>query len=169
VTLGGIVAGGALGLGAARVARAMADEIQRTLGRPSRVLALGEALGRALHQAGLPVIVVVSAPRRRKTGPPQLVATTSALPFADGAVDALCAAGLPAEGLPALRECARVVRPDGLVAIATAATALVRKVAPPEVMAAHMLHLHLVDIEQSEVGVTLLTSARVYALTHTTA
>jgi SAM-dependent methyltransferase len=157
--------GGALGLGVGRVAEAMAAEVARRIGRPSRVVAVGEPLARALAQRGLPVVAVVDAPRRRKKGPPQVVARPEALPFADGIFDAMCAAGLPgaAGGPPRLGELARVVRDGGVLAVASAASALVRKVAPPEVVAAALIHARAVDIEQRLVGSTLLTSGLVRA------
>ncbi|MSP59836.1 MAG: methyltransferase domain-containing protein [Myxococcales bacterium] len=163
MTLGGI--GGALGLGVSRIARAMADDVRLEVAGPARVIAVGDRLARALAKAGVPVIALVAKKgRRRKKGPPQVVASLSSLPFSDGSVDALCASGLPVEGSAALREFARVVRDGGLITVATAANALVRKVAPPEVMAARMLHALLVDIEQQQVGSTLLTSAHVRAV-----
>lgn len=158
--LGAASIGGALGLGVGRVAEAMVTEIARRIGRAARVVAVGEPLARALAQRGLVVVAVVDAPRRRKKAPPQVVAHPEALPFRDGTFDALCAAGLPggAEGPPRLGELARVVRDGGVVAIASAASALVRKVAPAEVVAAALIHARAVDIEQQLIGSTLLTS-----------
>jgi SAM-dependent methyltransferase len=161
----GTLLGGALGLGVGRVAEAMAGELERRIGRPARVLAVGEPLARALAQLGLPVVGVVEAPRRRKRAPPRVVARTDALPFADCVFDALCAAGMPArsDGAPALAPLLRVVRDGGVVALATAASALVRKVAPPEVVAATLVHARTVDVEQRLVGSTLLSTARARA------
>jgi hypothetical protein len=141
----------------------MAGELERRIGRPARVLAVGEPLARALAQLGLPVVGVVDAPRRRKRAPPRVVARADALPFADRAFDALCAAGLPGggdEAAPRLAALSRVVRDGGVLALATAASALVRKIAPPEVVAAALVHARAVDVEQRLVGSTLLSTAR---------
>ncbi len=159
MSLGGI--GGALGLGTGRVARAMAAELARAVGASPRVVAVGEPLGKALAQLGARVIAVAPSPRRKKRAPPTVAASVARLPLAAGAVDAVCAAGMPVEGVAALAEFARVVRPGGVVSVATAASALVRRVAPPEVMAACLMHALLVDVEQKQVGATLLTSGRV--------
>ena len=155
--------GGALGLGIGGVAKAMARQISLHGASPSTVVVLGDPLARALAAAGLPVIAVSLSPRRRRKGLAQLAASPSALPFTDGragSIDAVCSTSLPLDALAAVREWARVVRPGGLITIATVGSALVGKVAPPEVMAAHMLHALLVDVEQCEVGATLITSAR---------
>jgi ubiquinone/menaquinone biosynthesis C-methylase UbiE len=109
----------------------------------------------------MPVIAASPSPRRRKKAPPQIAARADALPFADGSLDAVLAAGIPAEGLEALHELARVVRDGGVVALATATSALVRKVAAPETLAAAFVHAALVDIEQKPAGSLLLTWGRV--------
>jgi len=142
------------------VARAIGERLRALDGKP-RVLAVGEPLAKALAQSGFNVIAVSPSPKKRKRAPPTLAASSARLPLADGAVDAVCAAGMPLEGVAALAEFARVVRDGGVVAVATAASALVRKVAPPEVVAACLIHARLIDIEQKQVGATLLSTARV--------
>jgi hypothetical protein len=153
--------GGALGLRAGKVAKVMADELRRAIGREGRVLAIGDSLGKALAADGLRVISVAPSARRRKKGPAIVVAKSDRLPFADRSLDAVCAAGMPEDGPTALRELARVVRDGGFIALATVASALVRRVAPPEVVAASMLHAMVRDVEQKLVGSTLVTCARV--------
>lgn len=191
--------GRTLGLGVGSVAKVMARELARGGGASGIVVVLGDPLARALAAAGFRVVSVSERPRRRRSGPPQIAASSIALPFRDGvaprrperrhdearqinitlhdgeaageeeagrhreakSIDALCAAGVPLDPGGALREWARVVRPGGLVAVATAASTLVRKVEPPEALAAHILHALLVDIEQSEVGSMLITTARI--------
>jgi len=152
---------GSLGLGAGRVAVELAALVRQG-GEPRAVVALGgDELARALARLGLGVVSIGPAPRRRKPGTRHLVASESALPLGDDSVDAALSAGLPREPGPALAELSRVVRPGGAIAIATAASALVRRVAPPETLAATLVHAGLVDVEQRAVGSTLITSARV--------
>jgi hypothetical protein len=154
--------GGALGLGVSRAAEALAGALRPGGAATGPVLVLGDDLARALRGLGVPALAVLPAPRRRRRkAAPRLVASPTALPFADGALDGALAAGMPEEGTAALRELARVVRDGGLVALATASSALVRKVAPPETLAASFMHASLIDIEQRTVGATLLTLGRV--------
>jgi SAM-dependent methyltransferase len=154
--------GGSLGLGTGRVAKQLAHLVTGAVEAPRAVLVLGDdALARALAAADLSVIVVRPSARRRRKAPLLVAASPTALPFSDGAVDAALCAGLPAGGLPALRELTRVVRTDGLVALATATSALVRRVAPADALAATLVHAGIVDVEQLSVGATLITWGRV--------
>ena len=173
---GATTIGGALGIGAGPVATALAaalgatgDKRPATLAAGgenlpaaiSLVIVMGDDLGRALAKTGLPVIAVSPRPRRRKKGPPQIAARPEQLPFPDGCADAVFAAGLVPGGAAGLRALARLCRDGGTIGIATTGSALVRKVSPPEVLAADFMHAALVDVEQKQVGSMLLSIARV--------
>jgi SAM-dependent methyltransferase len=135
----------ALGLGAARGARALARSIG---GDPQRVVALGEAIARALAEAG-------HEPLRTRL-------ERGRLPLEDASVDALCASGLPDPSIApeVLRECARVVKDGGRVLLATAA-GLVGRGPERQVLTALFMHAGLVDIQQQLVRGTAITSGRV--------
>ena len=152
--------GGVLGLGGARVARAIQGDLARRLPSTARVLVGGWDLGKALAQEGVAVIVVEAHVKARRARVPvvKVVAHSRELPFADGSFDAAVLSGLPEEGLASLVEWGRVVRPRGLVTLAATASALLRRVAPPEELAALFVHATLVEIEQRRQGATWLTS-----------
>jgi ubiquinone/menaquinone biosynthesis C-methylase UbiE len=135
----------ALGLGAARGARALARAVG---GNGQRVVALGEAIARAVEQAGhTPVRVRVEHGQ---------------LSLDDANADALCASGLPDRSVaPALlRECARVVKPGGVVMLATSA-GIVGRGPERQLLTALFMHAGLVDIEQQLVRGTAITRGRV--------
>jgi ubiquinone/menaquinone biosynthesis C-methylase UbiE len=140
----------ALNLGAARGARALARAVGTVEGESGRrrVVALGDAVARALTQAGHEA-VRANMERGR-------------LPLEDASADALCASGLPDLSMApaALRECARVVGDGGRVILATAA-GLVGRGPERHVLTAMFMHAGLVDIEQHLVRGTALTIGRV--------
>jgi len=135
----------ALGVGAARGAKALARAVP---GEKQRVAALGEAVARALEQAGHePLRVPLDQGR---------------VALEDGVADALCGSGLPeaAAALPLLRECARVVRHDGRVILATAA-GLVGRGPERALVTALFIHAGLIDVQQQLARGTAITSGRV--------
>jgi ubiquinone/menaquinone biosynthesis C-methylase UbiE len=135
----------ALGLGAARGARALARAVG---GEKKRVVALGEAIARALEQAG-------HQPMRTRL-------ERGRLPLEDAGADALCASGLPDPSVaPALlRECARVVQNGGRVILATG-VGLVGRGPERHVLTALFMHAGLVEVEQQLVRGTAITRGRV--------
>ncbi len=147
---------GVLGWGAGRVARRIAALLQRI---DAPVLVVGDSLGRELNRLGLHVVLLTE--RRRRRPLPQVIGHVTRLPFASGSFGGLVLNELPQEGLGALTECARVVREAGPFVVATESAALVRRVAPPQAVAAWLLHARLVSIEQSYLGTTLLSTAQV--------
>lgn len=157
--------GGLFGLGSKRVARLLAEKLEQTIGRPKRVLAVGDGLGRALSAAGLPVMSIGRPGGRRRQGMLQMASSLTSLPLEAGSLDAVCMVGIPSEGLPALRECARVVRQGGLLAMIAASPALMQRSSSRETMAAIMLHASLVEIEQRQLGSTWITLGRVHLWT----
>jgi ubiquinone/menaquinone biosynthesis C-methylase UbiE len=138
----------ALGLGAARGAKALARAVGPSGEGKRRVVALGDAIARALEQAG-------HEPLRARM-------ERGRLPFEDGSADALCASGLPDLSLaPAvLGECARVVKPGGRVILATSA-GLVGRGPERHVLTALFMHAGLVGIEQLLSRGTAITVGRV--------
>lgn len=135
----------ALGLGSARGARAMARAIGD--GR-KRVVALGEAIARALEEAGHEAIRA-----RLERG---------RLALEDGVADALCASGLPDRSIAplVLGECGRVVKNGGRVMLATAA-GIVGRGPERQVLTALFMHAGFVGIEQQLVRGTAITIGRV--------
>jgi ubiquinone/menaquinone biosynthesis C-methylase UbiE len=135
----------ALGVGSARGARALARAVR---GEKRRVVALGEAVARALEQAGHAVL------RARLEG--------GRLPLDDGAADALCTSGLPDLSVaPALiKECARVVDNGGSIIVATAA-GIVGRGPERHVLTALFMHAGLVGVTQQLSRGTAITSGRV--------
>lgn len=135
----------ALGLGAARGARVLA----RSVGpKGLRVVALGDAIARALFEAG-------HEPLRSGFAGGQL-----SLP--DGEADALCASGLPTLSADptVLREFARVVKPGGRILLATAA-GLVGRGPERQLLTALFMHAGLTGIQQQLVRGTVITSGGV--------
>lgn len=135
----------ALNVGAARGARALARAVR---GERQRVLALGEAIARALAQAGHEPLRVGLEHGR--------------LAVDDAAADALCASGLPdVTAAPlVLRECARVVRNGGSVLFATAA-GIVGRGPDRTVVTAAFMHAGLIDVSQHLSRGTAITVGRV--------
>jgi len=140
----------ALGLGAARGARALARAVGPVDGDRGRrrVVALGDAVARALAQAGHEALRAQLERGR--------------LPLEDGAADALCASGLPELSMAPelLGECARVVRHGGRVILATGA-GLVGRGPERHVVTAMFIHAGLVDLGQHLVRGTAITVGRV--------
>jgi hypothetical protein len=154
----------ALGVGAARGARAMAKAVSGHKARlpsgeespstvPSaegklRVVALGEAVAKALEEAGHEAM--------------RVRAERSRLPLDDGAADALCASGLPdvSVALLVLNEFVRVVRNGGRILVATSA-GLVGRGPERQLLTALFVHAGLVDVEQQLSRGTAITSGRV--------
>jgi hypothetical protein len=135
----------ALGVGAARGAKALARAIP---GEQQRVVALSEAVARALEQAG--------------HSPLRATLQNGRLQLEDGAADALCSSGLPApEAAPLLvRECIRVVRDGGRIVLATAA-GLVGRGPERALVIGLFMHAGLTDLRQQIVRGTAITSGRV--------
>jgi ubiquinone/menaquinone biosynthesis C-methylase UbiE len=137
----------ALGVGAARGARAMAKTVTAA-GSKLRVAALGEAVAKALEEAGHEAI--------------RLRAERGRLPIDDGHADALCASGLPDASVAplVLNEFVRVVRHGGRILVATSA-GLVGRGPERQLLTALFIHAGLVDIEQQLARGTAITSGRV--------
>lgn len=135
----------ALNVGSARGARALARAVP---GDKRRVVALGEAVARALEQQG-------HEPLRARL-------ERGRLPLDDSAADALCASGLPDLSVAPqlLKECARVVRDGGSIIVATAA-GIVGRGPERHVLTAMFMHAGLVDVRQQLSRGTALTSGRV--------
>jgi hypothetical protein len=135
----------ALGLGAARGARALARAVG---GGKLRVVALGDAIARALEQAG-------HQPLRARL-------ERGRLGLDDGGADALCASGLPDPSVApmVLRECVRVVQNGGHVILATS-LGLVGRGPERHVLTALFMHAGLVDVQQQLVRGTAITRGRV--------
>jgi ubiquinone/menaquinone biosynthesis C-methylase UbiE len=138
----------ALGVGSARGARALARAVGPSSEARRTVVALGEAVARAVEQAGHDVVRA-----RLERG---------RLALDDGCADALCASGLPDLSVaPALlHECARVVRDGGSIIVATAA-GIVGRGPERHAITALFMHAGLVDIRQQLSRGTALTSGRV--------
>ena len=135
----------ALGVGSGRGARALARAVR---GDKRQVVALGEAVARALEQAGHAALRA-----RMERG---------RLALDDSAADALCTSGLPDLSVAPqlIKECARVVRSGGSVIIATAA-GIVGRGPERHVLTAMFMHAGLVGITQQLVRGTAITSGRV--------
>ena len=135
----------ALGVGSGRGARALARAVG---GDKRQVVALGEAVARAIEQAGH---VAVRARLER-----------GRLALDDSSADALCTSGLPDLSVAPqlIKECARVVRDGGSVIVATAA-GIVGRGPERHVLTAMFMHAGLVDVTQQLSRGTALTSGRV--------
>ncbi|MDB4969157.1 MAG: hypothetical protein JWN44_4846 [Myxococcales bacterium] len=140
----------ALGLGAARGAKALARAVGSAAGVDGkrRVVALGDAIARALEQAG-------HEPLRARM-------ERGRLSLEDSSADALCASGLPDLSVASdvLRECARVVKSGGRIIMATSA-GLVGRGPERHVLTALFMHAGLVGIEQQLARGTAITIGRV--------
>ena len=138
----------ALGVGSARGARALARAVGSRKDEKLRVVALGEAVAKALEQAGHEAVRA-----RLERG---------RLPLEDASADALCTSGLPDLSVAPqlIRECARVVRNGGSVIVATAA-GIVGRGPERHVLTAMFMHAGLVGIAQQMSRGTALTSGRV--------
>jgi ubiquinone/menaquinone biosynthesis C-methylase UbiE len=138
----------ALGLGAARGARALARAVGPSNQGKRRVVALGDAIARALEQAG-------HEPVRARL-------ERGRLALEDAAADALCASGLPDLSVAPmlLKECARVVKHGGRVILATSA-GIVGRGPERHVLTAMFMHAGLVGIEQQLQRGTAITVGRV--------
>jgi ubiquinone/menaquinone biosynthesis C-methylase UbiE len=134
----------ALGLGAARGARALARAVGAAENGKKRVVAIGDAVARAVEQAGHEAV------RAQLDG--------GKLTVEDGAADALCASGLPDLALaPALLgECTRVLRDGGRVLLATP-VGLVGRGPERPLLTAMFMHAGLVDIAQQLARGTAIT------------
>ena len=135
----------ALGVGSARGARALARAVP---GEKRQVVALGEAVARAIEQAGHTVVRA-----RLERG---------RLSLDDSSADALCTSGLPDLSMAPqlIKECARVVRTGGSVIVATAA-GIVGRGPERHVVTAMFMHAGLVGLTQQLVRGTAITSGRV--------
>jgi ubiquinone/menaquinone biosynthesis C-methylase UbiE len=138
----------ALGLGAARGAKALARAVGPSGDGKRRVVALGDAVARALAQAG-------HEPVRARL-------ERGRLQLEDASADALCASGLPDLSVAPtlLRECARVVKDGGRVILATAA-GIVDRGPERHVLTSMFMHAGLLEIEQHLARGTALTIGRV--------
>jgi ubiquinone/menaquinone biosynthesis C-methylase UbiE len=143
----------ALGVGSARGARALARAVGANDARANKdgkltVVALGEAVARALEQAGHVAL------RARFEG--------GRLPLEDSSADALCTSGLPDLSVAPqlIKECARVVRNGGSIIVATA-VGIVGRGPERHVLTAMFMHAGLVGISQQLSRGTALTSGRV--------
>ncbi|HXU68943.1 MAG TPA: class I SAM-dependent methyltransferase [Polyangia bacterium] len=138
----------ALGVGSARGARALARSVPVTGSGKRQVVALGEAVARAIEQAGH---VAVRARLER-----------GRLALEDASADALCTSGLPDLSVAPqlIKECARVVRDGGSVSVATAA-GIVGRGPERHVLTAMFMHAGLVGITQQLSRGTAITSGRV--------
>lgn len=135
----------ALNVGSARGARALARAVP---GQKRRVVALGDAVARALEQAGHEALRA-----RLERG---------RIPLDDSAADALCASGLPDLSVAPqlIKECARVVKDGGSIIVATAA-GIVGRGPERHVLTAMFMHAGLVEVTQQLSRGTALTSGRV--------
>ena len=131
------------GWGSKALARAASDGKRKV-----KVTALSEPIARALEQAGHEAF--------------RATLENGRLPLEDACTDALCASGLPPSDVAAqvLAECARVVRDDGRVLVATAA-GLARRGPDRQLVAALFAHAGLTDLEQRMSRGTVITSGRV--------
>ncbi|HEX6835679.1 MAG TPA: class I SAM-dependent methyltransferase [Polyangia bacterium] len=138
----------ALNVGSARGARALARAVGPASENKRRVVALGEAVARAVEQAGHEAVRA-----RFERG---------RLALDDGAADALVTSGLPDLSVAPqlIKECARVVRNGGSVIVATAA-GIVGRGPERHVITAMFMHAGLVDLAQQLVRGTALTSGRI--------
>jgi ubiquinone/menaquinone biosynthesis C-methylase UbiE len=138
----------ALNVGSARGARALARAVGASSERKREVVALGEAVARALEQAGH------TALRARLD--------RGRLALDDSSADALCTSGLPDLSVAPqlIKECARVVRSGGSVIVATAA-GIVGRGPERHVLTAMFMHAGLVGITQQLARGTAITSGRV--------
>lgn len=155
--------GSALGLGAGRVARVVMSLLGGGAPR-APVLVLGEEVARALHHAGVSVLVVAGTrPGRAARGLPLVaVAAPNQLPLAQAEVAGAVIARLDGAALgEVLGECARVVAEGGPVVVASPIGGLLRKPPAPEALCGALLHARLVDLEQREAGATRITLGRV--------
>ena len=111
-------------------------------------MALGDAVARALEQAGHEVL------RGR--------VDNGRLTLDDASADALCASGLPDFSLAPqlIKECTRVVKDGGSVIVATAA-GIVGRGPERHVLTAMFMHAGLVDVTQQLSRGTAITSGRV--------
>ena len=135
----------ALNVGSARGARALARAVP---GEKRVVVALGEAVARAVEQAGHTVVRA-----RLERG---------RLALDDASADALCTSGLPDLSVAPqlIAECARVVKSGGRVIVATAA-GIVGRGPERHILTSLFMHARLVDITQQLSRGTALTSGRV--------
>ena len=138
----------ALNVGSARGARALARAVGASSEPKRQVVALGEAVARALEQAGH------TALRARLD--------RGRLALDDSSADALCTSGLPDLSVAPqlIKECARVVRGGGSVIVATAA-GIVGRGPERHVLTAMFMHAGLVGITQQLARGTAITSGRV--------
>jgi ubiquinone/menaquinone biosynthesis C-methylase UbiE len=138
----------ALNVGSARGARALARAVGPSSEGKRQVVALGEAVARALEQAGHAAVRA-----RLERG---------RLSLEDASADALCTSGLPDLSVAPqlIKECARVVRADGSVIVATAA-GIVGRGPERHVLTAMFMHAGLVGITQQLSRGTAITSGRV--------
>src|SRR5690242_18166112 len=135
----------ALGVGAARGAKALARSVR---GEKRRVVALGDAIAKALEQLGHEAVRA-----RMERG---------RLDVDDSSADALCVSGLPDLSVAPqiLKELSRVVRDGGSVLVATPA-GIVGRGPERHVLTALFMHGGLVGVEQQIVRGTAITSGRV--------
>jgi ubiquinone/menaquinone biosynthesis C-methylase UbiE len=138
----------ALNVGSARGARALARAVRPSKDGKRRVVALNDAVARALEQAGHEALRA-----RMERG---------RIPLDDSAADALCTSGLPDLSVAPqlIKECARVVRDGGSIIVATAA-GIVGRGPERHVLTAMFMHAGLVEVTQQLSRGTALTSGRV--------
>src|SRR5262249_48369780 len=138
----------ALNVGAARGAKALARAVGPVAGGRRRVVALGDAIARAVEQAGHEALRARLGHGRPAT--------------AGAAARAVGTSGLPDLSMAPslLRECARVVGDGGRVLLATS-SGLVGRGPERHVLTAMFMHAGLIDVEQQLVRGSAITSGRV--------